>query len=71
MSSGLKELCESCTAAEACRTAFGKYWTYRSNGGVGCNLRFPAGEARSPAGRGKEPWEGRTFVSGRRERGVF
>ena len=49
----MKHQCETCPTIGDCKRAFGRYWTDRSHGGVGCDSRFqylPAGG--QPSGRG-------------------
>ena len=46
---GIRERCPMCAVAAQCKAAFGKYWTDKSGGGVGCVYPFPAPGAK-PAG---------------------
>ena len=32
--------CETCETIADCKKAFGRYWTDKSHGGVGCDYRF-------------------------------
>ena len=36
----MKYRCASCDTIDACRKAFGKYWNWKSGGGVVCNHKF-------------------------------
>ena len=36
----MKYRCESCDVIELCRKTFGKYWNWKSGGGVGCNHKL-------------------------------
>ena len=36
----MKYRCASCDTMADCRKTFGKYWGWKSGGGVGCNHKF-------------------------------
>ena len=76
---GFKAHCPACAAIERCKHTFGKYWADKSSGGVGCKCPLtayaksaapePLKLVSEPARR--EPWEGKTYTTHRREGGVF
>lgn len=39
--------CADCPTAADCKTAFGKYWRFKSADGAGCNCPFPGYRRRS------------------------
>ena len=46
----LKAHCDTCASIERCKHAFGKYWTDKSRGGIGCTYPLSAG-AEKPVER--------------------
>lgn len=76
--------CPACAAIERCKHTFGKYWAYKSSGGVGCKCPLTAyakpaapepppspAPLPPPVPSGREPWQCKVFATRRREDGVF
>ena len=57
-----KAKCSECKALVDCKTAFGRYWGEKSNGGMGCKHPFEGWGKKPPAELPKMPRRPRRMV---------